>query len=149
MTEYLETTVDKFLFRVATDRFYNSTGVWALLVGDRVRIGLSDFLQQRSGDIAFVDVQTAGTVLKVDEEAAAIETIKVNVSLPSPLAGTVVAVNPALESAPETINQDPYGEGWLCEIEPVHWEADRAGLLDPPSYFAGMKREAEDEVRKQ
>ena len=148
MPEYLETTVDKFFFRVATDRFYHSAGVWALPVGNRVRIGLSDFLQQHSGDIAFVDVRPVGTVLKVDEETAAIETIKVTVSLPSPLAGMVVAVNPALESAPETINQDPYGEGWLCEVEPAHWEADRVKLLDATAYFARMKRDAEEETKK-
>ena len=148
MTEYMETTVDKFTFRVAMDRWYTPAGVWALRVNDRVRIGLSDFLQQRSGDIAFVDVQPVGTVLKADEEAAVIETIKVNVSLPSPIAGKVVFLNPALETAPETINLDPFGAGWLCEIEPVGWEADRAILLDPTAYFARMKREAEDVTKK-
>jgi glycine cleavage system H protein len=148
MPEYLETTVDKFLFQVATDRLYTATGIWALLSGDRVRIGLSDFLQQRSGDIAFVDVKPAGTALNVEDEAAAIETIKVNVSLPSPVSGKVMLVNPALESTPEKINQDPFGEGWLCEIEASNWEADRTNLLDPNAYFSRMKHEAEEEAKK-
>ncbi len=148
MTEFLETTVDKFLFKVATDRFYNATGVWVLADGDRVRIGLSDFLQQHSGDIAFVDVKPIGAVMKVADEVAVIETIKVNVSLPSPVAGKVALVNPAMESAPEMINQDPYGDGWLCEIEASNWEADRAGLLDAATYFSKMKRDAEEEVKK-
>ena len=148
MTEYLETTVDKFLFRVATDRCYDPTGVWALPAGDRVRVGLSDYLQQRGGDIAFVDVRPAGTLLKAGEEIAAIETIKVTTSLPSPLAGKVIQVNPLLETAPETINQDPYGSGWLCEIEAADWEGDRPRLLDAPGYFARMKREAEEEIIK-
>lgn len=148
MPEFLETTVDKFTFKVATDRLYHPAGVWALAKAGRVRIGLTDFLQQRSGDIAFVEVKPAGTRLIAEQEAASIETIKVDVSLPSPVDGIVALVNPAIESAPEKINQDPYGEGWLCEIEADRWEADRANLLDPPAYFAQMQREAEEETKK-
>jgi glycine cleavage system H protein len=148
MPDTLETTIDKFLFKVATDRCYNSTGIWALAVGNRVRIGLSDFFQQRSGDIAFADIKPAGTVLKAADEVAAIETIKVNLSLPSPVAGTVVLVNPTLESTPEEINQDPYGVGWLCEIEASNWEADRTNLLDANAYFARMKHEAQEVTKK-
>jgi glycine cleavage system H protein len=53
-----------------------------------------------------------------------------------------------METAPEKINQDPFGEGWLCEIEASDWEKDRAGLLDAPAYFARMKQEAEEEAKK-
>lgn len=148
MPEYLETTVDKFLFKVATDRYYNTAGIWAQASGNLVRVGLSDYLQQRSGDIAFVDVKPGGTVLAVEDEVASIETIKVNASLPSPAAGKVVRVNPEMETAPEKINQDPFGEGWLCEIEASDWETDRAGLLEAPAYFTRMKQEAEEEAKK-
>ena len=148
MTEYLETTVDKFIFKVATDCLYNDEGVWAKAEGKRIRIGLSDFLQQSSGDVAFADVKPEGTDLAFGEEAAAIETIKVNISLSSPVTGKVVEVNPAMEDAPEAINQDPYGAGWLAVIEADHWEADRVRLLDPQAYFAKMKVEAEEEAKK-
>jgi glycine cleavage system H protein len=148
MQAYLVTTVDKFVFKVATDRFYNSAGVWAMAVEGRVRLGLSDFLQQRSGDVAFAEVKPDGTVLAVEDEVATIETIKVNIELPSPVAGKVIRVNPAMEDAPEQINLDPYGAGWLCEIEPSNWEADRAALLNAPTYFARMKGEAEEEAKK-
>ncbi len=148
MQEFLATTVDKFLFRVATDRYYNATGVWALADGGVIRIGLSDFLQQRSGDVAFAEVKPEGTQLSVEDEIATIETIKVNIEIPSPIAGRVVRVNPAMEAAPEQINLDPYGEGWLCEIEPSNWEADRAVLLDAPTYVTRMKGEAEAEAKK-
>jgi len=149
MPEYLETTVDKFLFKVAIDRYYNTAGIWAQVVGGNlVRVGLSDFLQQRSGDIAFVDVKPSGTVLAVEDEVASIETIKVNATLFSPVAGKVIQVNPGMETAPEKINQDPFGEGWLCEIEASDWETDRAGLLDAPAYFTRMKQEAEEEAKK-
>jgi glycine cleavage system H protein len=150
MTEFLETTVDKFIFRVASDRFYNSEGVWAKKEEDSlVRIGLSDFLQQRSGDVAFAEVRPTGTMLAFGEEAAVIETIKVNIALSSPVSGVVVEVNPDMELAPEVINQDPYGKGWLAVIEVSDWEGDQKRLLDPTAYFARMKVEAEEEAKKQ
>ena len=84
MTEFLETTVDKFIFKVAADRYYSSEGLWAQEDGNRIRIGLSDFLQQRNGDVAFAEVKPEGTVLAVGDEVATIETIKVTISLTSP-----------------------------------------------------------------
>ncbi len=148
MPEYLETIVDKFTFKVATDRLYTQQGVWARLEGTgRVRVGVSDFLQQSSGDVAFADVKAEGE-LALGDELASIETIKVNISLATPVRGTVVAVNPAMETGPEIINSDPYGEGWLAEIEPADWEADRAGLLDAQAYFTVMKAKAEEEAKK-
>jgi glycine cleavage system H protein len=148
MPEFLELTVDKFTFRTATDRYYNDEGVWALAEGNRVRIGLSDFSQQRSGDVAFAEVEPEGTVLAFGDEVAVIETIKADISLPSPLAGKVVEVNPAMEITPEAINQDPYGEGWLAVIEAQDWESDRARLLDPQAYFALVQEQAEEEMKK-
>jgi glycine cleavage system H protein len=148
MTEFLETTVDKFIFRVAADRYYNGEGVWAQAEGNRVRIGLSDFLQQRSGDVAFAEVEPTGTALAFGDEVAVIETIKVNIALSSPVTGKVVEVNPDMELAPEAINQDPYGKGWLAVIEASNWDADRTLLLDPAAYFAKMKVEAEEEAKK-
>jgi glycine cleavage system H protein len=154
VTEFLETSVDKFIFRVAADRYYNDEGVWAapLPVGEgagvRVRIGLSDFVQQRSGDVAFAEIKPAGTSLAFGDEVALIETIKVNITFTSPVTGKVVEVNPAMAEAPEAINQDPFGEGWLAVIESEDWDADRARLLDPQAYFDRMKTEAEEEAKK-
>src|SRR4030067_520934 len=130
MPDFLETTVDKFIFKVATDRYYNDEGVWAQVQGNRVRIGLSDFLQQRSGDVAFAEIKPEGTQLAVGDEVAVIETIKVNISLTSLVSGRIVEVNPAMEMTPELINNDPYGEGWLAVIEAADWETDRVHLLD-------------------
>lgn len=148
MPEYLETTIDKFTFKVATDRYYSAEGLWALAEGNRIRIGMTDFLQQRSGDIAFAEVKPEGTALGVGDEVAIIETIKVNVSLTSPVSGTVVEVNPAMERSPEVINQDPYGEGWLVVIEASDWPKERDNLLDPQAYFELMKGQAEEETKK-
>jgi glycine cleavage system H protein len=149
MPEFLEVTVDKFTFKVATDRCYTREGLWALAEGQRVRIGLSDFLQQRSGDIAFAEIKPVGTTLAVGDEVASIETIKVNIALSSPIDGKVIEVNPEMDTAPEVINQDPYGAGWLALIAASAWETDRAQLLDPQAYFVVMKAEAEEEAKKQ
>jgi glycine cleavage system H protein len=148
MPEYLEITIDKFIFRVAADRVYNAEGVWALPEGNLVRIGLSDFLQQRSGDVAFAEVKPTGTELAFGDEVAVIETIKVNIALSSPVSGVVMEVNQEMELAPEAINQDPYGNGWLALIEASNWEAERARLLEPAAYLAKMKLEAEEETKK-
>jgi glycine cleavage system H protein len=147
MPDFLEFTVDKFTLQVATDRLYTDAGVWVRLEGALVRIGVSDFLQQRSGDVAFAEVKPARTRLDYDDEVAVIETIKVDISLGSPVSGTIMEINPALETAPEVINQDPYGGGWLALLEAADWEADRPRLLDPQPYFVKIKKQAEEETR--
>lgn len=159
MPEFLEVTADKFTFKVATDRWYTREGLWMLPSpltplpasegNQRVRVGLSDFLQQRSGDIAFAEIKPVGTVLAIDDEVASVETIKVNVMLGSPVNGTVIEVNPEMDTAPEAINQDPYGAGWLAVIASTDWETDRTRLLDAAAYFDVVKREAEEEMKKQ
>jgi len=143
---FLEVSVDKFTFKVARDRLYAEEGVWARSEGERIRVGLSDFLQQSSGDIAFAEVKPAGTPVRLGEEIATIETVKVNVSLGSPLAGRVMEVNPALQSAPETINKDPYGDGWLAIIEASDWPVDQRRLLTPEAYLEVVKRLAGEGV---
>jgi len=152
MPEYLETTVDKFRFRVAKDRLYTPQGAWVFWMKPespkRVRIGLADYLQQRSGDVAFATVQPVGTKLAVGERLAEIETIKAMVELPSPVGGMVAEVNPALDTTPEVINQDPYGNGWLAVIETTDWETERAKLLEPDAYFSAMRAEALEELKK-
>jgi glycine cleavage system H protein len=145
--DYLEAPVDKFVFRVARGCRYNDDDVWARREGGRVRVGLTDLLQQKSGDIAFVDVKAVGTALAANDELAAIETIKVDLVVPAPLAGTVAAVNPALTDHPELVNGDPYGEGWLADIEPSNW-ADFDVLLDAETYLPQMKIRAELEREK-
>jgi glycine cleavage system H protein len=153
MPDYLETTVDKFIFRVAIDRLYSSDGVWAFWVefqgNGRVRIGLTDYLQQLNGDVAFAHVKPVGTKVAVGDEFAELETIKANVSLFSPVGGTVVEVNSNLDLAPEIINEDPYGKGWLAVIETADWESEGAKLLDPHAYLSAIRSQAEQELNGQ
>lgn len=145
MAEPLTFTVDKFTFEVPTDRYYTAAGVWAMADGERVTVGVSDFFQQHNGDVAFAEVAETGTAVIANQEFANIETIKLDIDLPSPLSGTIVAVNEALEMAAELINHDPYGAGWLAKFEAADWKAALETLLTPEQYFAHMKTEVREE----
>ena len=142
MTVFLETTIDKFTFRVDPGCLFSEEGVWVKPVDDGVRLGLSDFLQQRSGDMAFVEIKPPGTILKSGDEFASIETVKAIVALASPVSGTVTQINSLLETRPEVINEDPFGEGWLCEVALSDWDEDRQKLLPAGIYFEKMKQDA-------
>ena len=150
MPDYLETTIDKFIFKVATDRAYSPDGIWALEEegGARVRLGLSDYQQQLNGDMAFAHLKSVGTDLNRGDEFADIETIKATASLPSPVSGTVVEINRNLELSPELVNEDPYGRGWLAVIEVTDLQADRATLLDADAYLATIRKQPEEELTK-
>jgi glycine cleavage system H protein len=147
MSDYLEFKIDKFTFRVATDRYYSVEGVWVKKESGTFKLGISDYQQQRSGDVAFVEVKPEGTELQVGAEFATIETIKVDISLPSPLTGRIAQSNPLITATPETINQDPYGDGWLAIIEPYAGEDGFNLLLEPQAYFNKIKLEAEQDTR--
>ncbi len=144
--QLLEARVDKFIFRVMPGYLYSEAGVWAALDETQqvVRLGLSDYRQQSSGDVAFFNPPARGAHVAAGDELAAIETVKVDLEVPSPLAGEIVAANEALEDAPELINQDPYGRGWLVELRPDQWPP--AGLLDAAQYLAVMTVQAEAEA---
>jgi len=146
MTDYLEYTLDKFTFKVATDCSYTPEGVWAKADGGQVIVGVSDFFQQRNGDVAFAEVWEVGTTVSVDDEFANIETIKVDVELPCPVSGKITAVNETLELEAEVINQDPYGAGWIVMIEAADWATDQAKLMTPEVYYEHMKVQAQEEA---
>jgi glycine cleavage system H protein len=153
MIPLLETTVDKFTFRVPTDRLYTPDGLWVFWLepadSARVLLGLTDYLQQSSGDLAFVEVRPVGTLLAAGDDLGSVETIKVNLSLPSPFDGVVVDVNPSLAMTPELVNRDPYGAGWLVSLELTGGAVDTTRLMQPDAYLAHMRAQAETEVSSQ
>ncbi len=144
----LEVTVDKFIFRIPETLLFSDAGIWLALEGSRARLGLSDFAQQVNGDIAFANVEPAGTELKPGDEFGNIETVKVNVGLPSPVRGKILEINPMLRDAPEAINQDPYGKGWMVVMDILDWENDKTALLPASRYITRVKEQAEAELRK-
>lgn len=140
--EFLQVMVGKFMFRVKPGYLYTEAGAWVSLDAATgvVRVGLTDFRQQSSGDVAFVELPAPGTRLAAGDDFANVETIKTDLVVPSPVAGEVAAANDALIDAPELINQDPYGAGWLAEVQPATWPA--SGLLDAGGYLTLMTAQA-------
>ena len=96
-------------------------------------VGITDFAQKELGDIVYVEIETEGEELQVEESFGTIEAVKTVSDLFMPLSGTILKVNPALEGTPEMVNQDPYGEGWMVEVE-INDLADVDGLLSPEEY---------------
>ncbi len=143
---FLETTVDKFIFRVKVGYYYNEAGIWASWDADRgvARLGLSDYTQQTGGDVAFIRLPEPGQVVRAGEELATVETVKVDLEVQAPFDGEIVAVNKALQETPELINQDPYDRGWLVEMRPAQWPV--SSLLDAARYLEVMTAQAQAEV---
>ncbi|MBI4758059.1 MAG: glycine cleavage system protein H, partial [Chloroflexi bacterium] len=113
-----------------------------------VRVGGSDFLQKKNGDVAFVEPRATGTRVAQGEEFGQIETIKALVSLVSPVTGEIIEVNDELEARPELVNEDPYGEGWIVRIKAEDFARDRERLLEPGGYFVLMQEKIKEELGK-
>ncbi|WP_423800643.1 glycine cleavage system protein GcvH [Neobacillus sp. SAB-20_R2A] len=115
---------------------YSKEHEWVLLLGEnRVRIGISDYAQHQLGDIVFVENPAEGDELTANETIGTIESVKAVSDIYSPVSGTVVSVNEELESAPETINEQPYDAGWLVEVELSNPE-ELESLLNEAEYQA-------------
>ena len=112
---------------------YSEEHEWVRVEGTRVRIGITDYAQDALGDIVFVDLPAVGSEVEVGGQLGEVESTKSVSEIYAPLSGTVTAVNDALAGGPERINQDPYGEGWICELE-LAPGADPGGLLDAAAY---------------
>ena len=98
-----------------------------------VTIGITDFAQDSLGDITYVQLPKVGANLRAGETFGVVESVKAASDVYAPLAGSVVAVNAALATAPETLNRSPYGEGWMLKLKPTDPAALNA-LLDAASY---------------
>lgn len=115
---------------------YNESHEWVLDNGDgTVTLGVTDHAQQALGDVVFVELPDVGQVLANGEEFGVIESVKAASDLYAPLAGEVVAVNEALEDAPETINESPYEDGWILKLK-LSDAAALDTLLDAEAYAA-------------
>ncbi len=114
---------------------YSRDHEWAQVVGDTVRVGITDFAQDALGDVVFVDLPKVGATVVAGDVIGEVESTKSVSEIYAPVSGTVHAVNESLRAAPETLNSDPYGEGWLCEIDGVDGATVDA-LLDAAAYRA-------------
>jgi len=120
-------------FDVPTDRRYLESHEWTTTDGDTVRIGITDFAQDELGDVVFVELPDVGSEVTAEAEFGVVESIKAVSDLLSPVSGTVTAVNEELFDAPELLNQDPYGDGWMLEVDPSD-ESEFDDLLTADEY---------------
>src|SRR5688500_4114747 len=113
---------------------YAKSHAWLKREADgTVTIGITDYAQNSRGDITYVQLPKVGATLKAGEAFGVVESVKAASDLYLPISGTVVAVNPALDSAPETVNQSPYGDGWMLKLKPAD-PAAADTLLDASAY---------------
>ena len=117
---------------------YTEDHEWARAEGDKAKAGISDYAQDQLGDIVYVELPQAGDSFDKGQEFGTVESVKAVAELYMPVGGTILAVNSALEKSPELVNKDPYGDGWMIEIEPS----------DPAQFDALMKKDVYLETLK-
>ena len=119
--------------QIPSDLRYSSDHEWAKSSGDVVRVGITDYAQDALGDVVFVDLPTVGTNVTRGGALGEVESTKSVSEIYAPVSGVVSGVNETLTNSPESVNSDPYGEGWLCEIT-TSSSSDFDGLLDAAGY---------------
>lgn len=141
--EYLTVTYDKFVFKIPAEGYlFNENDCWVRVVGNRARVGVSDFVQQNLTDITYFEPTRVGAVVEQFDEVGSLESGKSMMDVLSPVSGRVTAVNTELVDSPELINEDPYGRGWVAEIELRDFDSDKALLLDAVSYSSTIEAKA-------
>lgn len=119
---------------IPADLRYAKSHEWVRAESDgTLTVGITDYAQNSLGDITYVQAPKVGATLKAGETFGVVESVKAASDLYLPVAGTIVAVNAALDSAPETVNKAPYSEGWMLRMKPADAGAAQA-LLDAASY---------------
>jgi glycine cleavage system H protein len=120
-------------FEYPDDLRYTTEHEWVRAVGDRVRIGITAYAQDALGDIVYVSLPDTGSTVSAGSSVGEVESTKSVSDLYAPVSGIVVERNEALEATPELVNSDPYGQGWMFEVDPSEPEA-LDGLLTADQY---------------
>jgi glycine cleavage system H protein len=115
---------------IPEDLQYTKSHEWVLIEGDTATIGITDHAQDELGDVVFVELPDEGATFDAGESFGSVESVKAVSDLYAPVGGEVVEVNSTLEDAPENINEDPYGEGWIVKLRTT----DEPDLLSPEEY---------------
>ena len=119
------------------DLKYHPEHDWARLDGDTATFGITWFAQDALGEVVFIDPPEVGTRVTKDEPYAEVESVKAVSDVIAPMSGEIVEVNTALADKPETINEDPYGEGWLVRVR-LSDESEKDSLMDAAAYTASL-----------
>ncbi|EMA01405.1 glycine cleavage system H protein [Haloarcula vallismortis] len=120
-------------FDVPDDLRYLESHEWVRVAGDTAAVGITAFAQDELGDVVFVELPEEGAELAAGEDFGVVESIKAVSDVYAPVSGTVTAVNDRLRDEPELLNEDPFGDGWMLEVE-VADESEVDDLLSPDAY---------------
>jgi glycine cleavage system H protein len=120
---------------IPEDLQYSSDHEWIAVTDGRARIGITHYAQDALGDVVYVQVPTVGATVTAGQTMSEVESTKSVSDIYAPVSGTIVAVNDALADSPEVLNADPYGDGWICEIE-LSDPSEVGALLDAAGYRA-------------
>jgi glycine cleavage system H protein len=123
---------------IPEDLQYTKSHEWVRIEGDTATIGITDHAQDELGDVVFVELPDEGATFDAGESFGTVESVKAVSDLYVPVGGEVVEVNSALEDAPENINEDPYGEGWIVRLRTT----DEPDLLSPEEYEKVVEEES-------
>jgi glycine cleavage system H protein len=127
--------------KIPDELSYSAEHEWVKVEGDIAIIGITDHAQNALHEITFVEISEVGTVLKANDECGLVESMKASSDIFTPIGGEIVEVNTVLEDAPETINEDCYGAGWMFKIKPSNLDGDLAALMDGAAYKALIESE--------
>ena len=122
-----------------TDLKYSKEHEWVRLEGRRAVVGITDFAQSQLGDIVFVELPAVGAAITAGKRFSVVESVKAVSDIFAPLNGTVLEINEALNDAPETVNRDPYGDGWIAVVEMAEGTS-LEGLIDSEAYAAQVAK---------
>jgi glycine cleavage system H protein len=117
-------------YEVPEGLYYSTDFEWVKIEDDKVRVGITDYAQKSLREIVYTELPSVGTEVKQNEPYGTLESVKAVSDLISPVSGTIEEVNEEVQSKPETLNEDPYGKGWLLVVKPSNLQADLANLLD-------------------
>jgi glycine cleavage system H protein len=125
---------------------YSKEHEWVLVDGDSATIGITEFAQEELGDVVYVELPEVGEKIVKDDPFGAVESVKAVSDIYAPVSGTVLEINDVLPDSPETINDDPYGDGWMIRVE-MNDKDDLQDLMSPEEYaeYVAQQKEEEDD----
>ena len=117
-------------FEVPEGLYFSKDFEWIKIEGDKIRMGVSDYAQKSLREIVYAELPTVGTEVKQGEPYGTLESVKAVSDLVAAVSGTIAEVNDEIQSKPETLNEDPYGKGWLIVVKPTNLQVELSNLMD-------------------
>ena len=117
-------------YEVPEGLYFSKDFEWVKIEGDKIRMGITDYAQKSLREIVYAELPSVGTEVKQNEPFGTLESVKAVSDLISAVSGTIEEVNDEVQSKPETLNEDPFGKGWLLVVKPSNLQAELANIMD-------------------